>query len=281
MDDNLSLSEKIKQRYRSMYTGVFYRRYILGLWAMAEGIIYDMFDAAKHVISNLSDLVNTNYYVSCDYGTQNATVFLLWCKERSGRWVCCREYYYSGRDEERQKTDSEYADDLERWLGDIKPVKIIIDIEGVGGVKVTPIWNGGGTVKLTIIASDYTVPTITLIGKVQKEIDSVAPIGHIVTVDGAAKKEIQIETNIVYQTGWSWKTSGNYIEKAIDAYFQELAKNWASSDQLIVRISQIETRILDCAGVIDISNTKINGNAENLILESNFIPVRGSVTDGA
>ena len=154
-------------------------------------------------------------------------------------------------------------------------------IEGVGGVKVTPIWNGGGTVKLTIIASDYTVPTITLIGKVQKEIDSVAPIGHIVTVDGAAKKEIQIETNIVYQTGWSWKTSGNYIEKAIDAYFQELAKNWASSDQLIVRISQIETRILDCAGVIDISNTKINGNAENLILESNFIPVRGSVTDGA
>ena len=114
MDDNLSLSEKIKERYRSMYTGVFYRRYIRGLWAMAEGIIYDMFDTAKHVISNLSDLVNTNYYVSCDYGTQNATVFLLWCKERSGRWVCCREYYYSGRDEERQKTDTEYADDLER-----------------------------------------------------------------------------------------------------------------------------------------------------------------------
>ncbi|MFR4842486.1 MAG: baseplate J/gp47 family protein [Roseburia inulinivorans] len=128
---------------------------------------------------------------------------------------------------------------------------------------------------------DYTVPTTTLIEKVQKEIDSVAPIGHIVTVDGTTQKEIQIETNIVYQTGWSWKTSGNYIEKAIDAYFQELAKNWASSDQLIVRISQIETRILDCAGVIDISNTKINGNAENLILESNFIPVRGSVTDGA
>lgn len=127
MDDNLSLSEKIKERYRSMYTGVFYRRYIRGLWAMAEGIIYDMFDTAKHVISNLSGLVNTNYYVSCDYGTQNATVFLLWCKERSGRWVCCREYYYSGRDEERQKTDSEYADDLERWLGGIKPVKIIID----------------------------------------------------------------------------------------------------------------------------------------------------------
>lgn len=127
MDDNLSLSEKIKERYRSMYTGVFYRRYILGLWAMADGIIYDMFDIARHVISDLSNLVNANYYVSCDYGTQNATVFLLWCKECSGRWVCCREYYYSGRDEERQKTDTEYADDLERWLAGIKPVKIIID----------------------------------------------------------------------------------------------------------------------------------------------------------
>lgn len=127
MDDNLSLSEDIKKRYRSIYTGVFYRRYILGLWAMAEGIIYDMFDTARHVTSDMSDLVNANYYVSCDYGTQNATVFLLWCKERSGRWVCCREYYYSGRDEERQKTDTEYADDLEQWLAGIKPVKIIID----------------------------------------------------------------------------------------------------------------------------------------------------------
>ena len=73
MDDHLSLSEKIKERYRSMYTGVFYRRYILGLWAMAEGIIYDMFDTAKHVLSSLNNLVNANYYVSCDYGTQNAT----------------------------------------------------------------------------------------------------------------------------------------------------------------------------------------------------------------
>ena len=127
MDDNLSLSEKIKERYRSMYTGVFYRRYILGLWAMAEGIIYDMFDTAKHVISNLSELTNANCYVSCDYGTQNATVFLLWCKDRLGRWVCCCEYYYSGRDEERQKTDTEYADDLEQWLDGIKPVKIVID----------------------------------------------------------------------------------------------------------------------------------------------------------
>jgi PBSX family phage terminase large subunit len=127
MDDNLSLSERIKERYRNMYSGVFYKRYILGLWVAAEGIIYDMFDRTKHVINFLSKDIGKEHYVSCDYGTQNATVFLLWHKDEEGKWICCKEYYYSGRDEEKQKTDSEYADDLEEWLDGIKPVKIIID----------------------------------------------------------------------------------------------------------------------------------------------------------
>lgn len=127
MDDNLSLTEKIKARYRAMYSGVFYQRYILGLWVVAEGVIYDMFNAAKHVVSELKDLITTTYYVSVDYGTQNATVFLLWCQNTKGKWVCIKEYYYSGRDEATQKTDGEYADDLKDFLGDIKPKSIIID----------------------------------------------------------------------------------------------------------------------------------------------------------
>lgn len=127
MDDNLSLSEKIKERYRNMYSGVFFKRYILGLWVVAEGVIYDMFEPAKHVINTLQGLIRTEYYVSCDYGTQNATVFLLWCKGIDGKWICCKEYYHSGREEEKQKTDVEYADDLEKWLDGIKPKRIIID----------------------------------------------------------------------------------------------------------------------------------------------------------
>lgn len=130
MDDNLSLSEKIKARYRSMYTGVFYKRYILGLWAMAEGIIYDMFSEEKHV-KPIRDffqrLINTNRYVSIDYGTQNATVFLLWNKGVDGKWYCIREYYYSGRDKGVQKTDAEYADDLSEWLEDTKVKAVIVD----------------------------------------------------------------------------------------------------------------------------------------------------------
>lgn len=127
MDDNLSLSEAIKTRYRTRYTGVFYERYIRGLWKMAEGAVYDMFHEMKHVRHTLENLINSNYYTSCDYGTQNATVFLLWCKDKDGVWVCCREYYYSGRNENSQKTDTEYADDLEKWLDGIEPVKIVID----------------------------------------------------------------------------------------------------------------------------------------------------------
>lgn len=130
MDDNLSLEEDIKKRYRSMYTGVFFKRYILGLWAVAEGIIYDMFSKERHtkdIKEFFRILINGNRYVSCDYGTQNATVFLLWNKGRDGKWYCIREYYYSGRDKAKQKTDSEYADDLKEWLEGIQIKAIIVD----------------------------------------------------------------------------------------------------------------------------------------------------------
>lgn len=131
MDDNLSLSEKIKERYRAMYSGVFFKRYILGKWVAAEGLIYDMFEKTKHVINEITDEINEllhpTYYISCDYGTQNATVFLLWQKFEKDKWLCLKEYYYSGRDKGKQKTDSEFADDLEIFaLGyDIK--QIILD----------------------------------------------------------------------------------------------------------------------------------------------------------
>ncbi len=138
MDDNLSLSEKIKERYRSNYTGVFFKRYIMGLWAMAEGIIYDMFDVDKHVVD--TEQLVADYkrrtgegfwtderYVSCDYGTQNATVFLLWNKAKDKKWYCRKEYYYSGRDKGRQKTDVEFSQELTKWLGGLKIRAVILD----------------------------------------------------------------------------------------------------------------------------------------------------------
>ena len=138
MDDNLSLSEEIKARYRSMYTGVFFKRYIMGLWAMAEGIIYDMFDPDKHTVDTAALAAaykaRTGYsfwtgerYVSCDYGTQNPTAFLLWEKGADKKWYCRREYYYSGREKGRQKTDAEFSSDLRAWLGGLEIRAVILD----------------------------------------------------------------------------------------------------------------------------------------------------------
>ena len=138
MDDNLSLAEEIKARYRSMYTGVFFKRYILGLWAMAEGIIYDMFDEKKHVVDTRKlaedytkqtgyDFWTQERFVSCDYGTQNPTAFLLWNKAADGRWYCRKEYYYSGREKGRQKTDKEYSEDLTGWLAGMSIRSVVLD----------------------------------------------------------------------------------------------------------------------------------------------------------
>ncbi|WP_238884498.1 PBSX family phage terminase large subunit [Clostridium sp. YIM B02551] len=134
MDDNLSLSEEIKSRYKKMYSGVFYKRYILGLWVMAEGIIYDMFNEAVHKVANIFRAY-TEYYVSIDYGTQNATVFILWGK-CDGKWYAVKEYYYSGREEVKQKTDNKYYTDLEEFLGDIIPKEIIIDPSAASFIAV-------------------------------------------------------------------------------------------------------------------------------------------------
>ena len=127
MDDNLSLTEAIKRRYASLYTGVFFQRYILGLWVVAEGVIYDMFSAARHIISSFAPSENTKKYISIDYGTQNATVFLLWQQGSGGKWCCTDEYYYSGRDEAAQKTDKEYADELEAFIAGRTIEAVIVD----------------------------------------------------------------------------------------------------------------------------------------------------------
>lgn len=125
MDDNLSLSERIKERYKRMYSGVFYQRFILGLWVLAEGIIYDMFNRDKHVVKTI-DRPYTKYYVSIDYGTQNPTTFGLW-GFYNGVWYKVKEYHHSGREESKQKTDKEYSQDLKEFIGSISVKSVIVD----------------------------------------------------------------------------------------------------------------------------------------------------------
>lgn len=125
MDDNLSLSERIKDRYRRMYSGVFFKRYILGLWVMAEGIVYDMFSTVDHVVTT-EDRRYTEHYVSCDYGTQNPTTFGLWGK-CDKVWYKVKEYHYDGRAKSKQKTDEEYCDDLIEFVGKLSLRGVIVD----------------------------------------------------------------------------------------------------------------------------------------------------------
>ena len=118
MDDNPSLSEETKARYKTMYSGVFYQRYILGLWVMAEGIIYDMFDREANVYHEPPiDMVDRSIrYIACDYGTTNPCVFLDIYDD--GQIIRVdREYRWDSREEHRQKTDDEYANDFMEFMG--------------------------------------------------------------------------------------------------------------------------------------------------------------------
>ena len=147
----------------------------------------------------------------------------------------------------------------------------------------------GGTVKLVLLAANNTVPTDTLIDEVQTAVDptenageglGLAPIGHVVHVTGVATEPVNVTLNLTFAPGWSWEAVKSYVEDVIDNYFVELAKTWASSDFLVVRISQIESRILaGCATMItDIDGTRINGVESNLALGADSIPVRGEVS---
>lgn len=123
LSDNPSLSPQIIERYESMYSGVFYDRYIRGEWCVAEGLVYPMFSTDKHVVKTHG--IDGEYYVSIDYGTLNPCAMLLW-RVCDGRAHLEAEYYYNGR-ELRQKTDEEYYEDLCRLVGDRYISRVIVD----------------------------------------------------------------------------------------------------------------------------------------------------------
>lgn len=123
MEDNLSLSEQIRARYRAMYTGIFYRRYILGQWCLAEGLVYE-FDPEKHVTDDLPEC--GEWYISCDYGTLNPFSAGLWCV-RDGVAVRVSEFYHSGREKQHQLTDEEYYREIEKLAGDRDIRHVVVD----------------------------------------------------------------------------------------------------------------------------------------------------------
>lgn len=144
----------------------------------------------------------------------------------------------------------------------------------------------GGTVKCYIITSEFKAPSSALVQNAQNlldpdktagEGDGLAPIGHVVNVQGVREEPMDLSMSATYREGDSFASMKQSIEETIDGYFMELAETWSANAHLIVRISQIEARLLLLEGILDISDVKINGTSGNITLAEDAIPVRGDV----
>jgi len=124
MQDNPGLADQVRQRYERMFQGCFYRRYVLGEWVAAEGLVYDFFDADAMPEAPTGPFAR--WRISCDYGTRNPASFGLW-GELNGIWYRIKEYYYDARAEGRQKTDGEYVRDLNNLAGGCCIEMVIVD----------------------------------------------------------------------------------------------------------------------------------------------------------
>lgn len=123
LEDNPALSRKIIARYRKMYSGVFYRRFILGEWVASQGRVYDFFD--ESYVQQQPEGELEAFAVSCDYGTANPASFGLWGLQ-NGVWYRLREYYYNSRAAGAQKTDAEYVSALKMLCGEKQPLQAVV-----------------------------------------------------------------------------------------------------------------------------------------------------------
>lgn len=160
-------------------------------------------------------------------------------------------------------------------------------MDGVGAVKIYPVWQGGGTVRAAIIASDWGEPSAQLVAAVQEAVDppeysgkgiGMAPIGHEVTIAGVQGVPVDIATTLTLASGMTPGQVQAAVEEAVEAYLLEIRKAWSEQPQLIVRVAQIDARILTVEGVVDVNGTLLNGAEANLTLGPDDIPLRGTVT---
>ena len=133
MEDNPSLTPAIRRRYQRLYTGVFYRRFILGQWVQAEGRVYDFFTPEMVQLPPAEPM--EEYCISCDYGTVNPTSMGLWGR-KTGVWYRMSEFYFHSRKEQRQMTDEEYADAMKELAGGRKISAVVVDPSAASFIEV-------------------------------------------------------------------------------------------------------------------------------------------------
>ena len=134
MEDNPSLSAKVLKRYRTLYSGSFYDRFVLGKWCATDGLVYPfMSDEAMAADAPAGDA--EEYAVSCDYGTVNPSSFGLWGLY-DGVWYRLREYYYSSRREGSSRTDEEHYQGLRELIGGRSVARVIVDPSAASFIEV-------------------------------------------------------------------------------------------------------------------------------------------------
>ena len=132
LDDNLSLEQEFKDNLRKSYTGLWYKRMVEGLWVMAEGVIYDMFDSTTMVVDILPRMVR--YWVGMDYGTSNPAAFILAGLGEDNRFYVVDEFYYDSRVVGRQKSPKALSADYTAWIRSrgVIPTRVYLDPSAEG-----------------------------------------------------------------------------------------------------------------------------------------------------
>lgn len=195
---------------------------------------------------------------------------------------------HGGNEEDTESLRRRYLDSFNTisFGGNIKDYEEkVMAVSGVGAVKVTPVWRGGGTVKLTILNSEFGAATDTLLQKVKEIIDpsdlegkgiGLAPIGHTVTVDTITTEVIDISTSILTKNELT-EEDKEAIVKNIKLYFKNVINNWLTETQQYIRIQKIEYAISKSIEYIDMRSTKINGKEINYLLKENKLPILGEI----
>jgi uncharacterized phage protein gp47/JayE len=171
-------------------------------------------------------------------------------------------------------------------------------IDGVGEVQVYPVWNGGGTVKLSVIDAEYNPVTNDFITALQLEVDPENavgeqgtglgrdPIGHKVTIVAPTAVTMNVSATLALKPGYTLISVQTPIEEAIDAYLLEIRQQWGLSDELnnyssAVYLARVTAAMLSVAGILNVTNTKLNGSAADIILTEDVItqelPLLGTV----
>lgn len=138
LDDNPSLTRGYRKSLEAEFTGLFYKRFILGLWVAAEGAVFDVWDPSTHIVDDLPDIV-TYFAVGIDYGTTNPTSAVLLGLGADDCLYAVDEWRYAPSSKELRRTDAQLSEGIREWMaqphdaaqeatgGDITDVPVVVD----------------------------------------------------------------------------------------------------------------------------------------------------------